>query len=195
MPLFKSLSDYGFSDRFVIAALFIFVSAFSAAPAFSAPGKITSPYVTKGQLELESKGSDTFDYGSSGHWDNRLSAEYAPTDFMKIEAEGREASSPGQNAEYTATALSTKFQIAPKGQLPIDLGVKFSYIIADDPGAADQVEIKGLAAKDLGQWKLAGNYKVARDVGDNQKKHWNSSLALGAYRVFGKMYIGPLVAN
>lgn len=130
---------------------------------------VTSPYVNKGMVNVESKTGYVIDDDSDvdGKWQEVFGFGYGITDYWGTEVEigfGRDGDA-GADTETQSIEWQHKFQFAPKGEWPVDVGARVSYAYSTDAGA-DEVEGKLMAAKTVQDWALLANAAIAREVGD-----------------------------
>ncbi len=130
---------------------------------------VSSPSVTKGETELEWRGSYTHDDDSDsrdGAWKQRAMTSYGFTESLMVEF-AADLERPGNGGtEYSATKLDFKYEILERGKAWIDLGVKGGYTHSAT-SSPDKVELKLLAAKDMGNFSHRANIGLERDIGDD----------------------------
>lgn len=138
------------------------------APAYASKS-VTSPYVSHGQVNIESKTGYVIDDDSNvdGRWQEVLGLGYGITEYWGTELElgfGR-SGARGADVETESIEWQHKFQFAPKGQWPVDMGARVSYGHSTN-GGTDDIEAKIMAGKDIEKWSLLGNAGLSREVGD-----------------------------
>lgn len=158
------------------ASLLLFVMA---QPAY-ATKNVTSPYVEKGELELEWKGGITHDDDDDeqdGAWVQKASVGYGVTDRVQLEVEGEwEEEGDTNEIDFSAVALEGKVQLTEPGQFWLDVGIKGEYEI-NTLGGPDKIEGKLLLAKDMGKFTHRANLILEREVGDESEDETEGGLA------------------
>lgn len=158
----------------IVLALVMFPVAAFAAPT------ITSPYVSEGEAAVEFKGGYEFgdDDADDDSWETEASVSYGVTSFwetkLAIEAEGAE----DEDTEFSKLAFENKFQLAPKGALFIDPGLKIEYA-RNLEGGPDEIEAKLLLSKPVGDFSNMANFGIAREVGEDSEDDFSYSLSYG----------------
>lgn len=165
----KKVTLFGlFRGGTTAAALLVTLCSFSAGA--NATKNVTSPYVTKGELEMESKTGithDDDDESQDGAWTQKAAVAYGFTDRLQLEVEGEiENEGDDDNTEFTAFALEGKVQMTERGEYWLDVGLKGEYEINTNDGA-DKIEAKLLLAKDTGKFGHMANIIVEREVGED----------------------------
>ncbi len=153
-----------------------------ATPAY-ATKTVTSPYVSEGQVNIESKTGYVIDDDSNvdGRWQEVLGLGYGITDYWGTEVElgfGR-SGARGADTETESIEWQHKFQFAPKGAWPVDVGARVSYGYSTN-GGTDDVEAKIMAGKAIEQWNLVANAAVGREVGDGSSDDTSYGLSWSA---------------
>ena len=165
-----------------IAAAFFAIVLLWSTSAF-ATKTVTSPYVTKGELEVEWKGSVTHDDDNSeddGAWEQAAEIAYGVTDRVQIELESKIKNKGDEdNTSLTAVKLESKAQLTERGQYWVDVGVKGEYEFNTNDGA-DKVELKLVMAKDIGQFTHMANLNLEREVGSDADNETEAGLAWGS---------------
>lgn len=130
--------------------------------------KVYTPYVEKGELELESRTGYDIDEDSDvdGAFKQKLAVGYGVTDywFTEIYGEWEKEGKKGANTEFTAIEWENKFQLTNPGEYWADFGGILEYV-HDTNSGRDKVEVKGLVAKDVGKFSHTANAIVERKVG------------------------------
>jgi high-affinity iron transporter len=161
------------------AAIIIAISGLAPSKAF-ATDNVTSPYVEKGELELEWKGGlthDDDDDEQDGAWKQKASVGYGFTDRLQMEIEGEvEKEGDDGNTEFSALALEGKLQLTERGQYWADVGLKGEYEF-NMLGDADKIEGKLLLAKDTGQFSHKANLSLEREVGEDSEDETEGGFA------------------
>lgn len=142
--------------------------------------KVYTPYVDVGELEIEWKGGYDFDDDADkdGAWKQKLGVGYGFTDFWfsEIYAEVEREGESGANTELTAIEWENKFQLTEQGEYWLDTGVLTELKYNTNDGA-DKFEIKGLFAKDTGDFSHAANIIAEREFGDHSSDETEFGLA------------------
>lgn len=163
------------------AAITLALAGLIALPQTAQAGKsVTSPYVSMGETEIESKTEYKIDNDSNinGAWEQSVSAGYGITDFwyteLGIEAEKDGIS--GSDPEFSYLEWENKFQLTEHGEYFIDAGVK-TEIKYNLSGDADKAKIKGLFAKDVGKFSHTTNLGIERQFGEDRNNDTVASLS------------------
>jgi hypothetical protein len=134
--------------------------------------KVYSPIVEEGEFAIETRGNVTFD--NSRDKDNAQNfhheIEYTPTDFWHTALIGEMEKEAEGSLKYEATAWENIFQLFPQGQQWLDLGLYVEYEHAKQHGAADALEWKILAEKNVGRLTFTVNPIFEKEVGGNASK-------------------------
>lgn len=153
---------------FVLAAL-----AGAAVVAHERPAradfKVYSPYVVKGEAEIETEGFRSFDRAAAkndAHGYN-LALAYTPTDYWRPEIEGEWAGSPGGGAAFVASTFENVFQLTPQGEYAVDFGALAEISRGFGKGNPDSVNFGPIVAKSFGRLDATLNLFFAHDIGPN----------------------------
>ncbi|MEZ5901766.1 MAG: FTR1 family protein [Alphaproteobacteria bacterium] len=151
--------------------VFALVSSLLFLPsAANATKKVYAPYVEKGELELESKTGYEIDDDNDvdGAWKQKLGAGYGVTDvwFTEVYGEWEKEGESGADTEFTAIEWENKFQLTNPGEYWADFGALVEYVHNTNSGP-DKIEVKGLAAKDVGKFSHTVNAIVEREIGED----------------------------
>ena len=150
------------------------------APAAYATKTVTSPYVTKGELEVEWKGGythDDDDEEEDGAWAQKLAVGYGVSNRVFLEVESEiENEGDEDNTSLTEIALEGKVQLTERGEYWVDAGLKGEYAINTNDGA-DKVELKLLLGKDTGQFSHLANLNLEREVGNDAEDETEAGLS------------------
>ncbi len=155
-----------------------FVAIFIATPAY-ATKTVTSPYVTKGKATIEWRGGYEMDGDDDESFRTRNQFSYGFTDFydLKISADTRK--DEGEDTEFTDIDFENKFQLLPKGEYFIDLGLRLDYTRSLN-GGADEIGTKILMAKKTGELSHILNLEAGREIGEDSSDDWAYGLSYGA---------------
>ncbi|PZQ44230.1 MAG: hypothetical protein DI551_10530 [Micavibrio aeruginosavorus] len=147
-----------------------------AAPAFATKA-ITSPYVTKGRATTEWRGGyDFMEDSEDDTWRMRVLQSYGVTSFWDTRVAG--TWSHNDETITDAIAWENKFQLAPKGEWPVDLGIRLDYSDATN-GNPDEILARLLAAKKFGPFSNTANFSFGRQVGDDASNDVGFDVAYG----------------
>ena len=133
--------------------------------------KVYSPYVEKGEFEIEYRPVQTHDANAAK--DNAqthvLGVGYGVTDwwFTEVYAEWEREPGTGQSTSFAAFEWENRFQLTEKGANWADFGLLVEYERTDAGSAPDKVEIGAIIAKSAGKFDLAWNIVLEREVGTN----------------------------
>lgn len=162
-----------------IAAGIAFVTiTFAAAAPAHATKTVTSPYVTKGKAAVEWRGGYEMDDDEKEVFKTRNQFSYGFTDFYDLKV-SVDTSHDDEDDEFSDVDFENKFQILPKGEYYIDLGLRLDYTHALN-GGNDGIGTKILLAKQTGELSHTLNLEAGRDIGDVADDEWGYGMAYGA---------------
>lgn len=98
--------------------------------------------------------SVTIGYGVTSFWETEVGFEW----------EGAEE----EDTEIGALVWENKFQLAPKGELFVDPGLKIEYAHNVQSGP-DELKAELLLGKDIGQFSNTANFGIGREVGEDSE--------------------------
>lgn len=148
------------------AGTIIFIGALTiCAASASATKTVTSPYVHEGEAAVEWKGGYDFK-DDEDEWEMETSASYGLTEFWETEIGFEFAQEANEDFETKAIVFENKFQLAPKGFLPIDPGLKIEYA-KSLTGGPDELQAKLLLARQFGKIANTANFSVSDERGDD----------------------------
>ncbi len=133
--------------------------------------KVYSPYVEKGEVEIEYQGYRTFDSDSrkDNEQKNKLALGYGVTDFWATEVYGILKKSLGGGTHLDATEWENRFQLTERNAYFVDLGFLVEYEYARDrQNDADELAFGPLIAKDIGRTTTTANFIFERQLGANR---------------------------
>lgn len=129
---------------------------------------VTSPNVTAGDTAMEIKGEYDIDDRQAlrGAWKSKVNIGHGFTSFWFSEVEVNVEQSGLSNAkiDWTSIDWKNKFQFTHQADFGIDTGARISYS-RNTSGDPDRVEVKLLAAKDIGPTNHKLNVIFDRVVG------------------------------
>lgn len=126
----------------------------------SASHKVYSPYVEKGELEIEARGHVDQD----GARKNKYEVGYGFTDWWFSSVFAEYEQSPGSSLNHTATSWENIFQLTEPGKYWLDAGLYLEYESPVPSGPA-KLETKLLLEKAVGRYVNTANLVMAREVG------------------------------
>jgi hypothetical protein len=129
---------------------------------------VYSPYVVKGQSEVETYGFYTLDGRSDLNTASGLnfSVAHAFTGWWKTELYVAEFNrDPGGSTHPTGYELENTFQLSAPGEYWADVGLLASYAYSKQPGTSDSVEFGPLFEKMSGHFDQRLNLIWVRPVG------------------------------
>lgn len=143
--------------------------------------KVYTPYVHKGEFELEYRGATAIDDNSdiNGSSEHKFAVGYGVTDtwFTELYAEIEHAGDAEGETALTAIEWENKFQLSDQGEHWLDIGLLTEYVLALEDNAADKVEAKLLFAKQTGQWLHLLNLGLEKEIGANASEPTEGNLA------------------
>jgi len=164
-----------------LTALALIVTLASTPSTGHAGSKVYSPYVEKGELELEWKGAydKDSDNNISGAMKNQFAVGYAFTDYWYTEllTEVERDGTSGANQEWTALEWENRFQLTQAGEHFVDVGAYAAYEISLEDHHADKAEIGLLLAKETGQFTHYANLFLEKEIGADASHATEASLA------------------
>lgn len=152
--------------KIIPATLFGFVVLCTSTSAF-ATKTVTSPYVSKGEAALEWKGGYDIDDGDD-EWATEASGSYGVTDWWETEVGFEFADEADEDFEVEALVFENKFQLAPKGELYLDPGLKIEYA-RNLTGGPDEIQGKLLLGKEIGKFSNLANIAIGRELGEDSQ--------------------------
>lgn len=157
-------------------AVFAAIAIIAAEPAYATKA-LTSPYVTEGRATTEWRGGyDFMEDSAKDKWRMRLLQSYGVTSFWDTRIAG--TWSHDDETITDAWSWENKFQLAPKGEWPVDLGVRLDYSDTTN-GDPDKIAARLLAAKALGQFSNTANFSFSREIGDDADNNIGFDFAYG----------------
>lgn len=150
-----------------------------ASPRSEATQKVYSPYVEKGELEIEVRSHVDRDSDNSkdGARQDKYEIGYGMTDwwFSSIFVEKERAD--GEPLHHSATSWENIFQLTERGKYWLDAGLYLEYENTTDDAAPNALETKLLLEKSLGRFVNTANIVLERQVGGGAANDVGLSLA------------------
>jgi hypothetical protein len=147
--------------------------------------KIYKPYVDKGELEFELKGSHYIDeYGEiNGGQKAKFGIGYGVTEYWMTELEFEREKEGESGADFNSEALEWEntLMLTQPGEYWMDVGLYGAYEYALDDDAPDVLEGKLLLAKDIGPFTTLANVTLEHEIGENSEQGLEGGFALGAH--------------
>ncbi len=148
---------------------------------------VYSPYVTKGQTELEVRGFQVRDSDPavSGERAYEIAVGHAFTDWWRPEIYlGEYARQPGEGQRRVGNEFENVFQLTPQGEYWADVGFLLSYERNVQPDVPNAVEFGPLIAKQSGRFNHRLNLIWEKEVGGGAsgKFEFRSAYSL-TYRI------------
>lgn len=132
--------------------------------------KVYSPIVEEGEYAIEVRGNVTHDNNPAkdGTYTQVTEFEITPTSYWHTAIFGEMKKEPFGSLQYKATGWENIFQLTPQGKYWADLGFYAEYEWGQKGGAADEVEWKILAQKNVGRMSFIINPIFETKVGGNR---------------------------
>jgi high-affinity iron transporter len=164
----KGINPLRFLKTGGAAAVFVLLLTSSRAHAFP---QVYSPYVIKGEMELEWKGSRE----NSGDWQQKAALGYGFTDYWFSEIEG-EVENEGNGTSFSALEWENRFQLTSPGEYWVDVGALAEYE-RNTTGGSDELAARLLLAKDTGKFSHTANFILEREIGDDAEDATEAGFA------------------
>ncbi|MCC7305315.1 MAG: FTR1 family protein [Alphaproteobacteria bacterium] len=179
LVMFMKLIDYKSLSAMRASAAALAILALLFPTQAQATKKVYSPYVEKGELELEWRGGlthDDDDDEADGAWEQKLGIGYGFTERLFLEVYGEVEKENEESAEFTAAELEAKVQLTDPGEYWLDVGLlgEYKYNTAD---GADKIEGQLLLAKDVGSFMHLANLVLEREVGDDSEDETEGGIS------------------
>lgn len=137
------------------------------ASSVAASDKVSSPNVTKGQLEFEYRGG--YDRDNSASKDrkqlNKLVANYGLTDRLRPELKFNITDHANEGQRLTVVEAGVRWQFLKPEEAWVSAAVDLGYKMATDSGQADKIETKLLLAKTIGKFSHLANIAIEEEIG------------------------------
>jgi FTR1 family protein len=145
---------------------------------------VYTPYVVKGELEMEARGNYAFDKRAEEDklQKQKYSVGYGVTDRWFTEIEGeleKEYNDDGEDLDFDTTEIAweNKFQLTEAGQYPVDLGFLLEYAVSTEDKHADEVESRVILGKDIGKTSHYANFIFSHEVGGGHTNETEGGFA------------------
>lgn len=150
---------------------------------------VYSPYVSAGEIELESKTEYHIDDDNDvdGSWEESIGVGYGVTDYMAVEAYVEFEDEPGEDITTNALEFEARFQFSERGQYFVDSGLLLEYKYSLS-GGADKIEAKGLLAKEIGQTQNLVNLVVEKEIGEDAQDHEEYGFLLSSKYMYSSNF-------
>lgn len=134
--------------------------------------KVYSPYVEKGELELEYQGTYGVDNEKpkDGEQENKFGVGYGFTNYWFSELYANEARPSGSDQPYSLEELEweNRFQLTEPGEYWADFGFLAEYEMPiADSHAPDEMQVLALIEKDYDKFATVLNLGFVREIGEN----------------------------
>lgn len=151
--------------------------ALNANPAL-AVDKLYSPYVSKGEWEVEYFGAKSVDGNDTkdNAQKHQFSVGYGVTDYWKTEVYANFEKAPQDNLTFDSWEWENIFQFTKKGEYFVDMGGSLAYEYTPQSDIADKIEARLLFAKDIGQTSHVLNLIAEKDVGSGPRERLEGGL-------------------
>ena len=135
-----------------------------------ASNKVSSPEVTKGQVELEYRGGYDIDdrSGKDGQEVDKFIANYGLTDRWRMEAKAIASGAHG-DVDWTGIEYSNRYQFFKDKEAWLRLSVQANYKLSLVDKKPDRIEFTTLAAKDTGPFSHFVNVNFENEIGSYAK--------------------------
>ena len=160
--------------HFVAALLVLF-----ATPCFASVGKISSPDIEKGVVEIEYTGTR---YGDDGKkYDNRqahvFELEYGFADRLMVGIEGEVSRESTEGNEFKAYGIEGQYLLTRQGEYWLTSAAKAEFSRAIHADDADEIKTKLLATYKTGPATFTANIGLSRELGSNRESGLGISSA------------------
>jgi len=153
--------------------------------------KVTSPYVERGELELEYRGGYDIDDDSDvdGAWKQKVGVGYGVNDFWftEVAAEIKQAGTSSANTDIAEIEWENKFQFTNAGEYWLDAGLK-TELIYNTSGGADKAKAILLLAKDTGQFSHIANFGVDQEFGEDSSNDATYNTSVSSRYRYSKVF-------
>lgn len=148
-------------------AVLLALGAFFSPSQAWATKKVYLPYIDKGELELEYRGSYDWDNNDTkdGAQKHKFAVGYGFTDFWFSEVYAELEKEPHKNSEAEAIEWENLFQLSEPGAWWVDTAFLVEYEFALHNEDADNLECKLIFAKDYGKFLHSLNLTLERGFG------------------------------
>lgn len=175
--IFTKIKDRKTRLKISLAAVALGLWLIAAVPA-QAANKVSSPDVTKGQVEVEYRGGYDRDEKPSqdGQQTHKFVTNYGLTDRWRMEAKAV-FSGPSDDLDWTGIEYSNRYQFLKEGEGWLRLSAQANYKVSLVDAKPDKLEITALGAKDTGSFTHFANVNFENELGYNAKGGTDINLA------------------
>lgn len=159
------------------AILIVFVLSgflfFDSRPVFAAE-KVYEPYVSKGEIEVEARGSYDLDHAAEKDrlFMQKYAVGYGVTDKWFTEVYGEWEKVPGEETDesnsggthFESVEWENRFQLTEQGQYWVDVGLYTAYEFGIEDDVNDKAEVKLLLEKSVGNFSHVLNLILEQDI-------------------------------
>jgi hypothetical protein len=151
----------------IISAAFIL----AASTAYAGVSRVSKPTVSAGEVQIQYSGTryDDDKKKLNNKQAHNYEIEYGFSDRFKAGIEGNSERKTKQKHEFTAYGVEAQYVLTKQKSYWMDSAIKAEYAIATQSKTADQLDIKWLAAKKIGNTNTVVNVKFGNELGDNRK--------------------------
>ncbi|MFO1242369.1 MAG: hypothetical protein U1E36_04115 [Rickettsiales bacterium] len=161
--------------KYIVPAL----AGLSLFPAAShAAEKLYSPYVERGEWEIEYFGSRTNDNDSEKNnaQVHQFSVAYGVNDWWRTELYANFENEPDDNADFEAWEWENIFQLTERGEYWLDVGASIAYEYTPQDDTSDELEARLLLAKDVGKTSHILNVILEKEIGEGERDDLEGGL-------------------
>lgn len=172
----------------IIAPFAVFILANSA---LAGVGKVSSPAVSKGELEVEYTGVR---YGDSRSSLNNKQAhayevEYGFSDRFMLGIEGKsERESGDDDLQFVGYGVEAQYELTSQGAWWLASAMKAKYLRTPRHSEADEAELQLLLARSYGASRLVLNLGLEHELGNNRERGVALESALQARHAFNEHF-------
>ena len=153
---------------------------------------IPGPYVTEGKSTFTTDAFFDFDEEASNQlFRQRFTLDSGVTDQLSLRFRVNFNDPAGDNLEFDRFEIGGKYELAEKGEWPVDVGLYLTYI-GDSGSNTEFLQSRILLAKDLDDYQLTSNIQVEREIGAGESNS-DSTLSFnvaGLYKIDSVSKVG-----
>ncbi len=185
LKLYGNVSETNKRKNLVMAAVILSGVAILGLPREAAAAlKVYTPYVEKGEWELEARGNVDFDSRDEkdGLQKQKYALGYGVTDRWFTEVYGevekaRNGDNEDLNFRFTSLEWENKFQLTEQGEYPVDVGFLLEYEVSAEDKHADKMEWAILLDKSVGKVENIANIIFEHEVGGGHTNETEAGFA------------------